>query len=186
MAEEPKVKKARKPSKTRIAKALEAFTETLPAFCETTLSNGSRSGKEWQVPDLQNNPRENGKPGSCSINLETGAFFDFNPTAVPQRGGPIDLFGAIFGLSDFGEIIVGIENWVKDGTLPDGSKGVPVAGKIEISPGEVLEARDDEEKEWIHAIRKNQNWRKWRKEHPIPPVRTKIGANGEKSIQFLT
>jgi hypothetical protein len=60
MAEEPKVKKTRI-SEKRIAKALEAFTETLPAFCETTLSNGSRSGKEWQVPDLQNNLARMGK-----------------------------------------------------------------------------------------------------------------------------
>jgi hypothetical protein len=81
------------------------------------------------------------------------------------------LFGAIFGLTEFRDIIEGIEIWVKDGTLPDGSKGVPVAGKIEISPGEVLEARDDEEKELISEIRRLQNVLEWVKAQEGDPYR---------------
>jgi hypothetical protein len=90
---------------TRVDEAISAFQETLLSFCETLLSNGSRNGSEWVVPDLDNSPRHNGKPGSCCVNLETGRFYDHNPEAEPQKGGPVDLWTALFGVTDFVEII---------------------------------------------------------------------------------
>jgi hypothetical protein len=123
------------------------FCETLPSFCESVLSNGSRSGKEWILGDLQNS-----KGKSCNVNLETGCFFDHNPAAVPQKGGPLDLFGTIFGLAKTSEILKGMRKWCKDGTLPDGSKGVPQIIKIETESGAVLTARDRDERRLISDI----------------------------------
>src|SRR5260221_12793626 len=147
MAEEPKVKKARKPSKRRIAKAIEAFIETLPSFCETALSNGKRSGSEWVVGDMQNSPG-----GSCSVNLETGKFLDRANTAV-RGDSPVTLVGTVCGLTDYNEIIAGMEVWVKDNTLPNGTQGV-FTGKLTLAAtGELLEALDDAERRLINSIR---------------------------------
>ena len=140
-----KVRKSRRLSEARVDEAISAFQETLPSFCETVLSSGSRSGNEWQVPDLDNSPRD-GKPGSCCVNLETGCFYDHNPEAEPQSGGPVNLWTALFGVTDFGEIILGMEAWVKDGLLPDGSKGAAAKKALEVSKEETLVARDVEEK----------------------------------------
>jgi hypothetical protein len=49
MVKKPKLKKARRLSETRVDDAISAFQETLPSFCETVLSSGSRRGNEWQV-----------------------------------------------------------------------------------------------------------------------------------------
>jgi hypothetical protein len=122
MVKKTKVKRPRRLSETRVDEAISAFQETLPSFCETMLSSGSRNGDEWQVPDLENSPRQNGRRGSCCINLETGCFYDHNPEAEPQSGGPVGLWTALFGVTDFVEIIVGMETWVEDGSLPDGQK----------------------------------------------------------------
>src|SRR5260221_12664416 len=136
-----------KPSGKRIERALEAFSPTIESFVRAVLSNGSRAGNEWQIGDLENS---SGK--SCSINLESGCFYDFNPSAVPQKGGPLDLFGGIFGLTDRADIVAGIEAWVKDGTLPDGRKGSPRPGELKTETGEVIIARDKLEKAWFYDI----------------------------------
>lgn len=162
----------RKPSGKRIAKALEAFSPTIESFVRTVLSNGSRAGNEWQIGDLENSP---GK--SCSINLESGCFFDFNPAAVPLKGGPLDLFGAIFGLTDQADIAAAIDAWVKDGTLPDGRKGSPRPGELKTETGEVIIARDKVEKEWLHNIETFQVWtnfsrnlKEWHRTFPPKPT----------------
>jgi hypothetical protein len=105
--------------------------------------------------DLDNSPQD-GKPGSCCLNLETGCFYDHNPAAEPQSGGPVNLWTALFGVTDFVEIILGIEAWVKDGSLPDGASGVPRANKIETPSGETLIAQDGEERQWLKNIQYRQ------------------------------
>jgi hypothetical protein len=50
------------------------------------------------------------------------------------------------------EILKGMRKWCKDGTLPDGSKGVMRAVKIETESGEVLTARDRDERRLISNI----------------------------------
>jgi hypothetical protein len=95
MAEKSKVKKPRWLSETRIDNAISDFQETLGDFCAAMLSNGSRNGREWVVPDLDNSPRHDAKPGSCCVNLETGCFYDHNPAAEPQNGGPVQLWTAL-------------------------------------------------------------------------------------------
>jgi hypothetical protein len=156
MAKKHKVKKQRRLSELRVAEAISDFQETLPSFCETMLSSGSRSGNEWQVPDLDNSPRHDGKPGSCCVNLETGCFYDHNPAAEPQKGGPVHLWTALFGATDFLEIILGMEAWVKDGSLPDGFSGVVRTKKIETPCGETLVARDATERIWLENIQYRQ------------------------------
>jgi hypothetical protein len=145
--------RTRKPSSKRIAKALEAFSPTIESFVRNVLSNGSRAGNEWLIGDLENSP---GK--SCSINLESGCFYDFNPSAVPQKGGPLDLFGAIFELTERADIVAGIETWVKDGTLPDGRKGSPRPGELKTETGQLIISRDKVKKAWLHDIETFEIW----------------------------
>src|SRR5580704_18489919 len=121
----------RKLSEKRIADALEAFRETLPAFCETMLPGGHRSGYKWICGDLHD-----GEGTSCAVWLDSGGFYDSNPAADHVKGGPLDLWKAMFGVSSFTKVIEGMEAWVKDGTLPDGSRGVPTSGKIEVPDDE--------------------------------------------------
>ncbi len=94
--------------------------------------------------------RRSGKFARC--------FYDFNPSAVPQKGGPLDLFGGIFGLTDRADIVAGIEAWVKDGTLPDGRKGSPRPGELKTETGEVIIARDKLEKAWFYDIETFEIW----------------------------
>src|SRR5258707_3956073 len=126
-----------KPSGKRIERALEAFSPTIESFVRAVLSNGSRAGNEWQIGDLENS---SGK--SCSINLESGCFYDFNPSAVPQKGGPLDLFGTIFGLTELADIVDGIEAWVNDATLTDGRKGAPRPGELKTENGNTTAGPD--------------------------------------------
>jgi hypothetical protein len=78
-------------------------------------------------------------------------FYDHNPAAEPQSGGPVNLWTALFGVTDFVEIILGMEAWVKDGSLPDGSRGLAITApvrnrskstKVKLAT-ETLVARDD-------------------------------------------
>jgi hypothetical protein len=135
-------------TKKRIAIALEAFRETVLAFCETMIPGGRRSGHKWICGDLHD-----GKGKSCAVFLDSGGFNDTNPAADHVKGGPMDLWSAIFGVSDKAEIIAGMEAWVKDGSLPDGRKGEPTAGRIEEYEGETLVARDAQERHLIKTIR---------------------------------
>jgi hypothetical protein len=168
MAGKPKVNRRHRLSETRVEDAISDFCETLGDFCAAMLSNGSRNGNEWQVPDLDNSPRHDGKPGSCCVNLETGCFYDHNPAAEPQKGGPVQLWTALFGVTDFVEIILGMERWVKDGSLPDGCSGVRITSKIEVAKDEIITARDDYEKELVRKIRAFQNWIEDREKNPDP------------------
>jgi hypothetical protein len=152
------------PSKKRIAVALKGFRETLLAFCETVLPNGHRSDHKWICGDLQD-----GEGKSCAVFLDTGGFNDTNPAADHVKGGPVDLWKAIFGMSSFMTVIKGMEAWVKDGTLPDGSKGVQTEGRIE-AEGETITAQDDYERKQVSWIRTFQNWIAWTESHPNPYV----------------
>jgi hypothetical protein len=134
-----------------VAKALDGFLPTLESFCSVVLSNGHRTGNEWVVSDLANS----GDGGSCHINLEKGIYHDFKTS---ESGHALSLFGEIFGLTELVDVVAGIEAWIKDGTLPDGSKGVPVPGVLKTETGEVLTARDAEEKEAIRWIQVYQTW----------------------------
>src|SRR6266481_2673527 len=148
-------------SEKRIDEALGAFRETLLAFCETVLPGGRRSGNKWICGDLHD-----GEGGSCAVFLDSGGFNDTNPAADHVKGGPIGLWKAIFGVSSFVEVIKGMEAWVKDGSLPDGSKGRHRAGKIEDSGGEPIVAQDAYEKNRIRNIEAYQLWIKDAPEHP--------------------
>jgi hypothetical protein len=176
MAEKSKVKKPRRLSEDRVDEAISDFQETLVDFCAAILSSGSRNGNEWVVPDLDNSPRHDGKPGSCCVNLETGCFYDHNPAAEPQKGGPVQLWGTLFGLNyknktDFVEIIIGMEAWVKDGSLPDGSRGVAISGRVKLCDEETLVALDDYEKELVTNIRGFKNWVEYYGANPDPTKR---------------
>jgi hypothetical protein len=147
MDQEPPVRKIRL-TKKRIAKVLDAFEETILSFCEAALPNGVLANNKWHIGDLSS-----GEAGrSCCVFLDDGGFCDQNVSADYVTGDKVKLWSAIFGVTDFGEIIVGIEAWVKDGTLPDGSKAVTRAVKIETESGQVLTAQDRYEKKLISDI----------------------------------
>jgi hypothetical protein len=152
--ESPVKKKPRKLGEDRIDEAISGFQETLLDFCAALLSSGSRNGKEWVVPDLDNSPRHDGRNGSCCVNLETGCFYDHNPTTKPHQGGPVDLWRAIFGVDDFVEVILGMEQWVKDGSLPGGGSAIRMIGKPKVTDpeGETSVPRDGTERHWLENI----------------------------------
>ena len=158
-------------SPNRMAIALEAFRETLLAFCETMLPNGHRSGNKWICGDL-----EDGVGDSCAVFLDSGGFNDMNPSADHVKGGSMELWSAMFGVTDKTEIIVGMEAWVKDGTLPDGSRGVPIAGKIEVSDEQTVTAQDKYELERVKDIRTFQNWIEDTETHPETYANTDVPA----------
>jgi hypothetical protein len=155
-----------KPTKKRIAKALDAFEETIPSFCEAALPNGVLANNKWHIGDLSS-----GEAGtSCCVFLNGGGFCDQNPSADHVKGGKTELWAAIFGVTDLGEIIVGMEAWVKDGTLPDGSKGVMRAVKIETESGKVLTARDRDEVKLIELIDYHQQKIEyWKRDVTVKP-----------------
>ena len=62
---------------------------------------------------------------SCAVWLDSGTFNDTNPPAEHVKGSPVDLWKALFGGMSFRDVLKGMERWMKDGTLPDGSKGRP-------------------------------------------------------------
>jgi hypothetical protein len=135
------------------------FTETLTDFCETCLSHGRRNGSEWQVPDLENSAPKDGKAGSCYVNLDSGVFYDHNPAAEPQKGGPVDLWKTLFGVEDFPEVMRGMEAWIKDGTLPDGTKRrTPKAAKTTQDWSEIVIRRDDFEVHQFAMIGTANRW----------------------------
>ena len=74
---------------------IEAFKETVPAFCEAVLSNGHRAGDEWVCAILANDPISN--KGSCRVHLSgerAGCFIDF---AEDIKGGPLQLWKGSLG-----------------------------------------------------------------------------------------
>jgi hypothetical protein len=96
------------------------FAETLESFCEQMLPNGHRDGDKWICGSLQDDEGD-----SCAIWLNSGTFNDSNPTAEHVKGGPADLWRALFGEMSFPAALRGMERWMKDGTLPDGAQGRP-------------------------------------------------------------
>jgi len=99
---------------------LERFVATLGDWCAVALSNGEESadGGEWVVGDLENSP---GK--SCCINLSSGKWQDF-ASEGRAKGGPWQLWATRFGIDpkDSETILSGMEAWLKDGLLPDGTE----------------------------------------------------------------
>jgi hypothetical protein len=93
----------------RFDAAISAFQDTLDSFCETVLPGGYRLGNKWICGDLQD-----GKGKSCAVFLDSGGFNDTNPSADHVKGSVLDLWTAIFGVTDIGEIIAGMEAWVED------------------------------------------------------------------------
>jgi hypothetical protein len=96
---------------------IEAFKETVPAFCEAVLSNGHRAGDEWVCANLANDPISN--KGSCRVHLsgeKAGLFIDRGDEGV--QGGPIQLWKGVFGVTEDAEAYRGIKKWVKQGALP--------------------------------------------------------------------
>src|SRR5258706_2235778 len=76
-----------------------------------------------------------------------------------------------------------MEAWLKDGTLPDGSKGVTRAVKIETESGEVLSARDRTEVHLIEDIAYHQKRiERWK---PDLDVRTEEELLAEHSPEQL-
>jgi hypothetical protein len=95
---------------------IEAFKETVPAFCEAVLSNGHRAGDEWVCANLANDPISN--KGSCRVHLSgerAGCFIDF---AEDIKGGPLQLWKGIFGVAQDAEVFRGMREWVNRGQLP--------------------------------------------------------------------
>jgi hypothetical protein len=137
-------------------KIIEEFQETLPIFCETVLFNGHRNSDEWVVSNLDND-RSAGE-GSCYVNLRTGCYYDFNPAADNQKGGPLDLWKSLFGVDETHEALAGIQKWVATGALPNGigisadPRARRLAKMKEEGGDALLEASDDLEKMWLHDI----------------------------------
>jgi hypothetical protein len=155
---------------------LDDFLETLPDFCASVLFNGAQRGDEWVCSDLQNSPCEAEGLGSCNINLAKGVFHDHNPAADPEKGGMLDMWRAIFGVSK-GDAIKGIKQWNKDRTLPDGSKGVVSGKKVELSEDSIIEAQDEYEESRVKMIHAFQTWIEDSEEHGGTPEKTKHYEN---------
>lgn len=153
---------------SKLSDELADFQETLPDFCESVLSNGSRRGDEWDCADLENSPLTAGDRGSCSVNLSKGVFIDRNPEANPASGGMLDLWQAIFGGTKR-KAMEDIKKWNADRTLPNGTHGVRSSRKVELDEGVIIEALNDDEYEkgqikWIQTF---QNWTASEEKHGI-------------------
>jgi hypothetical protein len=145
----------------RAAAALEGFSETLESFCSAVLTNGKRIGNDWCVGDLDNSKPGSDKNGSCSICIagpKAGLWVDRNPSADYRGGNAYQLWQALFGVENYGEVIKGIEAWLERGDLPDGHTGLCVRGEVRLSEDEVILPRDDYEKELVSQIRTYKNW----------------------------
>lgn len=96
------------------------FVTTLGDWCGAALDSGGESadGGEWVVGDLENSP---GK--SLCIDLSSGKWQDFASEGRDQ-GGPEQLWAAKFGVDpkDSEKVLSGMEAWLKDGVLPDGTE----------------------------------------------------------------
>lgn len=99
---------------------VERFVTTLGDWCAAALDSGGESadGGEWVVGDLENSP---GK--SCWINLSSGKWQDW-ASGGRAKGGPWQLWAMRFGIDskDSETILSGMEAWIKDGVLPDGTE----------------------------------------------------------------
>ena len=91
--------------------AIATFIDLLADICAEMLSRGVRRGDEWIVGDLQNNAGTN-----LHVNVKKGCFYDHNPTADPQTGGAIVLFGGAFryGGYDETEILEKMVEWSRN------------------------------------------------------------------------
>jgi len=144
---------------------IESFKETIPTFCETVLSNGHRVGDEWVCANLQNDPISN--KGSCNVRLtgeKAGCFIDH---AEDAKGGPLELWKGIFGVSDNRDARQGMREWVENGRLPydtgiydpRASRYVPSGKEEELIPERDERGKIDElEKTYAHEIQVFRNW----------------------------
>jgi hypothetical protein len=139
---------------------LDDFLETLPDFCASCIPNGSRRGDEWDCSDIFNSELQAGDRGSCSVNLSTGKFKDQNEGADVKSGGPYTLFSAITGLKG-AKAYRAMEEWNKDRTLPDGTKGVASGKMVKLSEGCTIEAQDEFEKDRIEWIGVFRTWKEY-------------------------
>jgi hypothetical protein len=139
-------------------KIKEVFQDTLLAFCETVIPNGSRRGDEWDCADIFNSERTEGDQGSCSVNLVSGVFHDHNPDVNPQSGGAHAMFCAIFGLKGAAGWRA-MRRWNEDRTLPDGQVGAATGRKVaKLSEGSHIEAWDKYEQSRVKWIYTFQDW----------------------------
>jgi len=144
----------------RAAAALEGFSETLESFCSAVLTNGKRIGNDWCVGDLDNAKPASDKNGSCSICIagpKAGLWFDHNPSADYRGGNAYQLWQALFGVENYGEVIRGIEAWLERGDLPDGHTGLCVRGEVRLSEEEVIMPRDGYEKRIVSDLRTSKS-----------------------------
>jgi phage terminase large subunit-like protein len=153
-------------------KIKEDFQDTLLAFCETVIPNGSRRGDEWDCADIFKSERTEGDQGSCSVNLVSGVFHDHNPDANPQSGGAHAMFCAILGLKGAAGWRA-MRRWNEDRTLPDGQVGAATGRKVaKLSEGSDIEAGDKYEQsriKWIHTF---QDWITYSQENGGAPEKT--------------
>lgn len=165
-------------------KIKEVFQNTLFAFRETVIPNGSRRGNEWDCADIFNSDWTEGDHGSCSVNLSSGVFYDHNPEANPQSGGAHAMFCAIFGLKGAAAWRA-MRRWNEDRTLPNEQVGAATGRKVaKLSEGSHIEAGDNYKQSritWIHTF---QDWITYSQENGGAPEKTAQYGNTRSDVRI--